>query len=148
MDNTQLLKGVLPTAVLATISSGHVYGYSILRALRSAGFSDVGDTSGCLRNPSAALLRGPGLLLHRSIGTRSRAQVLRPDIGGSAGAAGGPGVVVQVSGVCRHGCDGLEGLSVMVENNADVAIRAERFAELVGEQLAGRHARAATSPCA
>ena len=45
MDNTQLLKGVLPTAVLAAISSGHVYGYSILRALRSAGFSDVGDAS-------------------------------------------------------------------------------------------------------
>jgi len=45
MDNTQLLKGVLPTAVLATIARGHVYGYSILRALRAAGFSDVGDAS-------------------------------------------------------------------------------------------------------
>ena len=45
MDNTQLLKGVLPTVVLATIAGGHVYGYSILRSLRSAGFADVGDAS-------------------------------------------------------------------------------------------------------
>lgn len=45
MDNTQLLKGVLPTAVLATIARGHVYGYSILRALRAAGFVEVGDAS-------------------------------------------------------------------------------------------------------
>ena len=45
MDNSQLLKGVLPTAVLAMVSRGHVYGYSILRALRAAGFSDVGDAS-------------------------------------------------------------------------------------------------------
>ena len=45
MDSTQLLKGVLPTAVLAAIEQGQVYGYSILRGLRAAGFAEVGDAS-------------------------------------------------------------------------------------------------------
>jgi hypothetical protein len=31
MDSTQLLKGVLPFAVLAAIEQGQVYGYGILR---------------------------------------------------------------------------------------------------------------------
>ena len=45
MDGTQLLKGVLPIAVLAAIEQGQVYGYGILRLLRSAGFAEVGDAS-------------------------------------------------------------------------------------------------------
>lgn len=45
VDDSQLLKGVLPTVVLAALSGGAVYGYSILREIRSAGLADVGDAS-------------------------------------------------------------------------------------------------------
>ena len=45
MDSTQLLKGVLDTAVLAVIERGSTYGYDLVRQLRSAGFEDVGDAS-------------------------------------------------------------------------------------------------------
>jgi PadR family transcriptional regulator, regulatory protein PadR len=45
MDGTQLLKGILPTIVLATIYDGDVYGYRILQRLRDAGLTEVGDAS-------------------------------------------------------------------------------------------------------
>lgn len=45
MDSTQLLKGVLDTAVLAVLDRGSTYGYDLVRQLRSAGFEDVGDAS-------------------------------------------------------------------------------------------------------
>lgn len=45
MDSTQLLKGVLDTAVLAVLDGGSTYGYDLVRQLRTAGFEDVGDAS-------------------------------------------------------------------------------------------------------
>lgn len=45
MDSTQLLKGVLDTAVLAVLDRGSTYGYDLVRQLRGAGFEDVGDAS-------------------------------------------------------------------------------------------------------
>jgi PadR family transcriptional regulator PadR len=60
MDTTQLLKGVLDTAVLAVLGrGGPTYGYDLVRRLRAAGFEDVGDASvyGTLRR-----LFGSGLL--------------------------------------------------------------------------------------
>jgi PadR family transcriptional regulator PadR len=45
MDSTQLLKGVLDTAVLAVLSRGRTYGYDLVRQLRNAGFDEVGDAS-------------------------------------------------------------------------------------------------------
>lgn len=56
MDSTQLLKGVLDVAVLAVIESEDGYGYDIVRRLRLAGMTDVGDASvyGTLRRLYAA----------------------------------------------------------------------------------------------
>jgi len=45
MDSTQLLKGVLDTAVLAVLEAEDGYGYDIVRRLREAGFDDIGDAS-------------------------------------------------------------------------------------------------------
>lgn len=45
MDSTQLLKGVLDTAVLSVLSSGNTYGYDLVRQLRGAGLKEVGDAS-------------------------------------------------------------------------------------------------------
>lgn len=45
MDSTQLLKGVLDTAVLAALSRGRTYGYDLVRQLRAGGFHEVGDAS-------------------------------------------------------------------------------------------------------
>ena len=45
MDTTQLLKGVLDLAVLAVVSTEDGYGYDVVRRLRTAGLSDVGDAS-------------------------------------------------------------------------------------------------------
>lgn len=45
MDSTQLLKGVLDTAVLAVLKGGRTYGYDLVRQLREAGLEDVGDAS-------------------------------------------------------------------------------------------------------
>lgn len=45
MDTTQLLKGVLDTAVLAVLQHGNTYGYDLVRKLRDAGFDDIGDAS-------------------------------------------------------------------------------------------------------
>lgn len=45
MDTTQLLKGVLDTAVLGILRSGSTYGYDLVRKLREVGFDDVGDAS-------------------------------------------------------------------------------------------------------
>ena len=56
MDTTQLLKGVLDLAVLAVVSTEDGYGYDVVRRLRTAGLSDVGDASvyGTLRRLYAA----------------------------------------------------------------------------------------------
>ena len=59
MDNTQLLKGVLDCAVLAVLADEDGYGYDVVRRLREAGLSEVGDASvyGTLRRLfSAGLL--------------------------------------------------------------------------------------------
>ena len=45
MDSTQLLKGVLDTAVLAVLDRGNTYGYDLVRQLRGDGFDEVGDAS-------------------------------------------------------------------------------------------------------
>ncbi len=45
MDTSQLLRGVLPTVVLAAIAAGDTHGYSIVRTLRGAGLAQVGDAS-------------------------------------------------------------------------------------------------------
>lgn len=45
MDRSQLLKGALDAAVLAVVSDQDGYGYDVLRRLRAAGLTDVGDAS-------------------------------------------------------------------------------------------------------
>ncbi len=45
MDSTQLLKGVLDTAVLAVLDRGSTYGYDLVRQLRTVGLEEVGDAS-------------------------------------------------------------------------------------------------------
>lgn len=45
MDSTQLLKGVLDTAVLAVLEKDDGYGYDIVRRLRDAGFQEIGDAT-------------------------------------------------------------------------------------------------------
>lgn len=45
MDSTQLLKGVLDTAVLAVLQRGRTYGYDLVRQLRESGLVEVGDAS-------------------------------------------------------------------------------------------------------
>jgi PadR family transcriptional regulator PadR len=59
MDRSQLLRGVLDAAVLATVHRRDGYGYDVVRRLRGAGLTDVGDASvyGTLRR----LYRGGAL---------------------------------------------------------------------------------------
>jgi PadR family transcriptional regulator PadR len=45
MDRSQLLRGTLDAAVLAVTSGEDAYGYDVLRRLRAAGLTDVGDAS-------------------------------------------------------------------------------------------------------
>jgi len=45
VDTSQLLRGVLPSAVLAAVAAGDTHGYSILRTLRGVGLTQVGDAS-------------------------------------------------------------------------------------------------------
>jgi PadR family transcriptional regulator PadR len=45
LDSTQLLKGVLDTAVLAVLENEDGYGYDIVRRLRDAGFNEIGDAT-------------------------------------------------------------------------------------------------------
>ncbi|NLC98481.1 MAG: PadR family transcriptional regulator [Actinomycetales bacterium] len=45
MDATQLLKGVLDVAVLAVVETEDGYGYDVVRRLRGAGLTEVGDAS-------------------------------------------------------------------------------------------------------
>ena len=45
MDNSQLLKGVLDVAVLAVVQREDSYGYDVVRRLRAAGLTEVGDAS-------------------------------------------------------------------------------------------------------
>ena len=45
MDRSQLLRGTLDAATLAVVTERDGYGYDVLRRLRAAGLSDVGDAS-------------------------------------------------------------------------------------------------------
>ncbi len=45
MDRTQLLKGTLDAAVLATVAGADGYGYDVVRRLRAAGLAEIGDAS-------------------------------------------------------------------------------------------------------
>lgn len=45
MDTSQLLKGVLDLAVLAVLRDADGYGYDVVRRLRAAGITEVGDAS-------------------------------------------------------------------------------------------------------
>lgn len=45
MDRSQLLKGALDAAALAVIAEQDGYGYDVVRRLRAAGLTDVGDAS-------------------------------------------------------------------------------------------------------
>jgi PadR family transcriptional regulator PadR len=56
VETTQLLKGVLDLAVLAMVADSDAYGYDVVRRLRAAGISEVGDASvyGTLRRLYAA----------------------------------------------------------------------------------------------
>jgi PadR family transcriptional regulator PadR len=45
LDTTQLLKGVLDVAVLAVVAHEDGYGYDVVRRLRAAGLTEVGDAS-------------------------------------------------------------------------------------------------------
>src|SRR5215210_1950408 len=45
MERTQLLKGALDAAALAVVAEQDGYGYDVLRRLRAAGLTEVGDAS-------------------------------------------------------------------------------------------------------
>jgi PadR family transcriptional regulator PadR len=45
VDRSQLLRGALDAAALAVVAERDGYGYDVLRRLRAAGLSDVGDAS-------------------------------------------------------------------------------------------------------
>ncbi|AUS78037.1 PadR family transcriptional regulator [Actinoalloteichus sp. AHMU CJ021] len=45
MDTSQLLRGVLDLAVLAVLREEDGYGYEVLRRLRTAGLTELGDAS-------------------------------------------------------------------------------------------------------
>lgn len=45
MESAQLLRGVLDLAVLAVVAREDGYGYDVVRRLRAAGISDIGDAS-------------------------------------------------------------------------------------------------------
>lgn len=45
MEISQLLKGVLDLAVLAVLGEEDGYGYEVVRRLRSAGLTEIGDAS-------------------------------------------------------------------------------------------------------
>ncbi len=45
MDRSQLLRGALDAATLAVVADEDGYGYDVVRRLRAAGLSDVGDAS-------------------------------------------------------------------------------------------------------
>ena len=45
MAQSQLVKGVLPTLVLAILADGDTYGYDVVRRLRSAGLKSISDAS-------------------------------------------------------------------------------------------------------
>ena len=45
MDRSQLLRGTLDAAALAVVAERDGYGYDVVRRLRAAGLTDVGDAS-------------------------------------------------------------------------------------------------------
>jgi hypothetical protein len=73
MDTSQLLRGTLDAAVLAVVAERDGYGYDVLRRLRAAGLSEVGDASvyGTLRR-----LYGGGALTSYGATTASRSGVV------------------------------------------------------------------------
>lgn len=68
MDPTQVLKGLLDTAVLAALKGEKTYGYDLVRKMRQRGFSDIADASvyGTLRR-----LYGAGLLTSEIVDSES-----------------------------------------------------------------------------
>lgn len=45
VDPTQVLKGLLDTAVLGALKDNRTYGYDLVRELRGQGFSEIADAS-------------------------------------------------------------------------------------------------------
>lgn len=45
VDPTQVLKGLLDTAVLAALRDNRTYGYDLVRQLRDHGFAEIADAS-------------------------------------------------------------------------------------------------------
>lgn len=45
VDPTQVLKGLLDTAVLGALKENRTYGYDLVRRLREQGFSEIADAS-------------------------------------------------------------------------------------------------------
>jgi PadR family transcriptional regulator, regulatory protein PadR len=45
MDQTQVLKGILDTAVLAALQDRKAYGYDLVRRLRESGLTEVAEAS-------------------------------------------------------------------------------------------------------
>lgn len=45
MEPTQVLKGLLDTAVLGVLEHNRTYGYDLVRQLRDHGFSEIADAS-------------------------------------------------------------------------------------------------------
>ena len=45
MDRSQLVRGALDAAVLAVVAEEDGYGYDVVRRLRNAGLTDIGDAS-------------------------------------------------------------------------------------------------------
>lgn len=45
MDPTQVLKGLLDTAVLGALKDNRTYGYDLVRQLREHGFAEIADAS-------------------------------------------------------------------------------------------------------
>lgn len=45
VDPTQVLKGLLDTAVLGALNDNRTYGYDLVRRLREQGFSEIADAS-------------------------------------------------------------------------------------------------------
>ncbi|BCN30195.1 PadR family transcriptional regulator [Anaeromicropila herbilytica] len=43
MEESQLLKGILESCILAIIAKGETYGYDILSTLESKGFDNIGE---------------------------------------------------------------------------------------------------------
>jgi PadR family transcriptional regulator PadR len=85
MEPTQVLKGMLDTAVLGALSREPTYGYELVTRLRAEGFAEIGDASvyGTLRR-----LHRSGFLTSEVVESEvgPRPQVLPGEQGGSSRA--------------------------------------------------------------